>query len=114
MYAMTMRLEGCSCVDKNRCSGILYVNRTGQMLLNIPVTSALRIPLVLTYENRYLNSLSILLHYSRGDKKNNEAKCGGTGLHMQHLGSQEIHKFKASLGCGVYNGIPCQKLIFKW
>ena len=85
------------------------------MLLNVPVASALRIPLVLTYENRYLNSLSILLHYSRGDKeKNNKAKCGGTGLHMQHLGSQETHKFKASLACGVDNGIPCQKLIFKW
>lgn len=44
------------------------------MLLNIPVASAFRTPLVLTYENRYLNSLPILLHYSRGDLKKDKMK----------------------------------------
>lgn len=71
---MRPRLKAAPVWTNTDFSGILYVNRTGQMLLNIPVASALRTPLVLTYENRYLNSLPILLHYSRGDLNKDKMK----------------------------------------
>lgn len=59
---MVMRLRSktvtlCKQIHTGTFAGIPRVNWIGQVLLRMPVASALGIPLVLTYRSRYLNSL---------------------------------------------------------